>query len=649
MKILRDLFPGSMILMVLITAAFADSAGERERPHFPERQQNGNLEKINELTGRLGQGDWQNAVDALVKIGEPAVEPLIRTMQDRSIKTWIIHTRALDALAKIGSQRAVQAVVESINDAGLNPYVRGSAALIVAELKPIEAAEVLSRVSRDKSQFVRWKCAQALGTLGDKKGADALVRALNDHDEYVRAAAVRSLGQIKAENTADSLINALKDESWVVRLNVREALLQIDAVEQLIAALKDENSLASWQAAWVLGRTKSQKAIEPLIEALGDGDWMVSDEAAVALTKMDCEKVIHPLNLALKNQAGHVREQAAWILSEIESSRVSAEQLSEDKAVQRIPPETIYCGQKAYPCYPATLETRPDIPSPHTTLDATQVVTAFMKDGKYALIPVTVENGKPLNYKQNQWGKGRQLAVDAGDFPSLARTGLQSEAELRRTKTITGRSIVEIIELGRPGRSSGAGFMADDEDAISVIKGDNNLVEQLGLRHRQMAKPLFYIWNMIIRDVKMNRLGRFWEPFEYILYKGQKVFVKAEGSKGWQESLFDDEILGKFQIEIWREPNQREKTFLREKYPNLTEDQMEVFIKRLSHIHTSEMAPFYIMRYGFYEGHTAYRAEPIAIAWIFGLRNLEQIEAAFGGRLDEVLTQHFTRETAVEN
>ena len=114
---------------------------------------------------------------------------------------------------------------------------------------------------------------------------------------------------------------------------------------------------------------------------------------------------------------------------------------------------------------------------------------------------------------------------------------------------------------------------------------------------------------MILRDVELNRLGRFWEHFEYILYNGQKVSVKAEGTKGWQESLFDDEIMGKFQIEIWRQPDRDEKAFMREKYPNLTKDQMAAFLKKLSNIHTGEMVPYYIMRYGFYEGHTDYRAE----------------------------------------
>jgi hypothetical protein len=34
------------------------------------------------------------------------------------------------------------------------------------------------------------------------------------------------------------------------------------------------------------------------------------------------------------------------------------------------------------------------------------------------------------------------------------------------------------------------------------------------------------------------------------------------------------------------------------------------------------------------------KADPIAIAFVFGLRNLEEIEAAFEGKLFEALTQH---------
>jgi hypothetical protein len=58
------------------------------------------------------------------------------------------------------------------------------------------------------------------------------------------------------------------------------------------------------------------------------------------------------------------------------------------------------------------------------------------------------------------------------------------------------------------------------------------------------------------------------------------------------------------------------------------------------------MEPYYVMRYGFYEGHTSYRVDPIAIAFIFGLRSLEEVEAAFPGAIYETLTTHFTAKPA---
>jgi len=295
--------------------------------------------------------------------------------------------------------------------------------------------------------------------------------------------------------------------------------------------------------------------------------------------------------------------------------------------------------------HPNTLDHFPDIPSPYTTEDGMEIVVAFTKDKKYTLMPVTVENGEPMDYRQRQWdkvGKGRQLDVDAKDFPTLARTGLHSEIELDQTKTITGKSIGEITYIGRPERSSGQGFMSHDEDIISVLKGDNRLAKKLELTHPQMAKPLFHVWNIIRRHEKKGRsLG----GIDYFLYNGRKVYlIGSESGHGWQDSIFHDEILGAYRIEIVRELDQGEKAFLEEKYSNLRAEQMTEFLKMLSRIQTGEMVPYYIMRYGFYEGHTGYRADPITIASIFGLMSIQEIEKAFEGVLYKVLTEHFTKE-----
>lgn len=298
-----------------------------------------------------------------------------------------------------------------------------------------------------------------------------------------------------------------------------------------------------------------------------------------------------------------------------------------------------------YYFYPQLYDRLPDIPSPFTTADGTEILIAVTKAGKYTVIPVTVENGAPLNYKQGQRGKGRQLEVDTADFPILARIGLHAEVELDQTKTITGKSIGEITEIGRPEMSSGAGFVEFDEDIISVLKGDNRLVQKLELTHPQLAKPLFHVWNIIRRLDEESRLRRTTlENIDSFYYNGKKIFLSSGSGHGWQESIFNDEILGMWQLEMWRILDEQEVKFLSEKFPDLSTEQMAKLRKKLSSIHTGEMVPYYIMRYGFYEGHTSYRADPLAISLVFGLKSIEEIKNSLAGDLYKTLTDRYTRE-----
>jgi hypothetical protein len=288
--------------------------------------------------------------------------------------------------------------------------------------------------------------------------------------------------------------------------------------------------------------------------------------------------------------------------------------------------------------YPHTYDRMPQIPSPYTMKDGTEIVVAFTKEKKYVCFPVTVENGDPLIYARGggQMGKGNQLEIDAADFPTLAETGLHSEIELDQTKTITGRSVSIITEIGRPERSSGAGFMAHDEDILSVLKGDNRLVQQMGLTHPQTAKALFHVWNLVYLP---------YENIEFLMYNGNKIFFEIRGSRGWQDSIFNDEIQGQYTLKIWRELQPGENVFLSDKYSHLNDEQRAEVIDDLSTIESGEMAFYYIMRYGFYEGHTEFRTDPIAVAFIFGLRSLEDIDHAYEGDLYKALNAHFTRES----
>jgi hypothetical protein len=188
--------------------------------------------------------------------------------------------------------------------------------------------------------------------------------------------------------------------------------------------------------------------------------------------------------------------------------------------------------------------------------------------------------------------------------------------------------------------------MAADEDVLSVLEGDNRLVSALGLTHPQMARPLFHVWNMIEADVEARRWNypeHRWDRIRQIVYNDRRVVLEAHDTKGGQESVFDDELQGAFYMKIERAPTPEEERFLRQGYGRLPPGAWNAFVHRLTTIETGEMEPHYIQWYGFYEGHTGWRADPIALAFVFGLRSLEEIEAAFPGRLPEVLTAHFTR------
>jgi hypothetical protein len=325
-----------------------------------------------------------------------------------------------------------------------------------------------------------------------------------------------------------------------------------------------------------------------------------------------------------------------------------ADHMAELLHTVRITDRLIWEG-RVYRLYPETTASPPDLPSPFVIAGGEKYVTVCTRNGRYALVPVTVENGAPNNYAQNEWDKGRQLAVDAEDFPTLAQTGLHAEAQLDHTFTITGLPVADITATAKPGQASRSGFVAEDEDILSVIRGDNRLVTRLGLTHPQLARPLFEVFNLLLRDLELYRRGRVPSyNLATMLYNGHKINIEASGGKGWQESIFDDEVQGYWSIWIRREPTYGERQFLSRRYSHLEPDQLAKLTESLTCIHTSEMVPFYITRYGFYEGHTDYRADPISIATLFGLLDIEQVDASAGGDLYELLNRHYSVDNPLE-
>lgn len=68
---------------------------------FTQESQSDQEKKIDELIKTLGTKYWEKAFEALVEIGEPAVEPLIKAMKDTS-GFRLMSSRATYTLGKRG-------------------------------------------------------------------------------------------------------------------------------------------------------------------------------------------------------------------------------------------------------------------------------------------------------------------------------------------------------------------------------------------------------------------------------------------------------------------------------------------------------------------------------------------------------------------
>ena len=630
------------ITIVVVIVALLSCSGFGANPG----EASGSEKRIQELIKQLDSRAWDRAAKELVQIGEPAVDPLLRALNQNS--HWI-SARACNPLSEIMSEKAVNGLLRALDNTKLDDRIKR---YILQSLGNVSSERVLNPLIRYLSHedwTIRRAVLISLGQIGGKTAEEAVIGALKDKERYVVESAISVLGQMRSTRAPTHLIEILEDREGMGRIKISRALVEIGepSVDAIVSSLRnDMDREVCRHLVWALGHINSDAAIEPLVQALKSRNWMVRNEAAVSLIGINSCKSIKPLRRLLESGDDNSRRQAQWILKTLESGHRS---LSGDSSVHETDihdlaqvsavedTSSVTFEDKSYALCPHRFDSRLSVPSPYITDDGREIVVTTTKDEKYMLVPVTLENSE---------SKGRQLYVDAYDFPTIARTGFHCELELDRTRAIMGRSIAEITELARPDRLSTSGFIAEDEDIISVLKGDNRLARTMGLSHAQLAKPLFHLLNLTAHNQKHeNYISYQGHRAEYppFLYNGKRISVKVEYTRGGQESIFTDGLDGALAIQIDRELEQRERDYLNREYAHLNQQQREDLIKRLSCLFVGEMVMYYAKWYGFYEGHTGWRADPITIAFIFGMKDLEEIDAAFDGKLYDALTKHFTR------
>lgn len=206
--------------------------------------------------------DW----DELVKIGKPAVDPLIKLLKCKGLyyQDYIGKASVVKALGEIGDPRAVDPIIRASKDKDEN--IRKESEKALGKIKDPVAEEAIVQYFKQNYML------DELVKIG-KPAVETLIQFLEHKCKYMRERAAKSLGEIKDARAVEPLIQLLKDEDTGVRRESIKALgkiIDIRAVEPLIQTLQDEDRDVRMKSTEALGKIKDIRAIEPLIKILKD-------------------------------------------------------------------------------------------------------------------------------------------------------------------------------------------------------------------------------------------------------------------------------------------------------------------------------------------------------------------------------------------
>lgn len=158
---------------------------------------------------------------------------------------------------------------------------------------------------KDADPDVRRNAAWTLGRQRDPRLVEPLINALHDDVADVRVRVVESLGNFKDERVVTALLDTLQsDADAEVRAYAAQSLARLpdaQAVEPLIAALDDDESLVRAAVAGALGAIHDPRAVGPLVSLLsGDADHDVRYYAAKSLSAIGGAVTVDALLAALK-------------------------------------------------------------------------------------------------------------------------------------------------------------------------------------------------------------------------------------------------------------------------------------------------------------------------------------------------------------
>jgi len=225
----------------------------------------------------------QNALECLGKIGtDQAVDALLNTLNDPDI---LVHRSVIDALGKSTNARAVMLLSE-ITNKDKDVLSRVKAVTAIGKIDDKRRIPAILNALKDDHELVRVSAIEVIDEIGDDSLTDYLVPLCRDVDDNVRFMAVKILGEFGNPNAVDSLKILLKDNKFSNVQN--EAMLSLKQIEKkMINKLNYYNNKEELkETIKILAKIGNSSSIEPLLLSLVINDNEIQDMIIKSIEKI---------------------------------------------------------------------------------------------------------------------------------------------------------------------------------------------------------------------------------------------------------------------------------------------------------------------------------------------------------------------------
>jgi hypothetical protein len=160
------------------------------------------------------------AKEIILRIGNPALEPLLAALKDtKGEPAWqVSREQAAGLLAQTGDLRARDAFIDRLKDLNDSVRVRGACAAGLAQFKDDEAFNALIAALADQDDLVQEQAARAIGRLQNVRAVMPLIEVLKNTRENpsVRARVASALGDMGDPRAREALSEAAKESDSVL-------------------------------------------------------------------------------------------------------------------------------------------------------------------------------------------------------------------------------------------------------------------------------------------------------------------------------------------------------------------------------------------------------------------------------------------------